>query len=149
MPSDDSKEVVAKICDCMRELLKSFGKVLLTNDGLTELCENIHALLSGKTLCQDDGEDDDETSTDDDDMDHDGKVLSSTCELINGVAEAFGEEFSALFCNHVKDPLVKRAKPSSPMDDRIAVSGTLADLVKYMPVTMNSFTDQLLQLCKL
>lgn len=149
MPSDDSKEVVAKVCDCMRELLKSFGKVLLTNDGLLELCENIHALLSGKTLCQDDGEDDDGNSTEDDDMDHDGKVLTSTCELINGVAEAFGEEFSAMFCNHIKEALVNRGKPSSSMDDRIAVSGTLADLVKYMPVTMNNFCDQLLLLCSL
>lgn len=82
-------------------------------------------------------------------MDHDGKVLSATCELINGVAEAQGEEFSEMFNTHIREPLVKRAKPSSPMDDRIAVSGALADLIKYMPITMNNFTEQLLQLCQL
>lgn len=54
-----------------------------------------------------------------------------------------------MFNAHIREPLVKRAKPSSPMDDRIAVSGALADLIKFMPNTMNNFTEQLLQLCQL
>jgi hypothetical protein len=73
--------------------------------------ENIHALLSGKTLCQDEGEDDDETSTDDDNIDHDGKVITSTYK--HASLSMVGEELSAMFCNRIKDALVKRGKTSS------------------------------------
>lgn len=88
--SDDSKDVVSKILECFKDLFKLFGKPLLTDDGLAELCEDVSALLNGKTLCQendDDENEDEETEEVSNDLDHDGKVLNSTTDLINVLVE--------------------------------------------------------------
>lgn len=101
-------------------------------DGCKELVEICKLLLEGKAICQC-PDSDEEYDEDEYKIDHDEKIFNANSDVLAELAKKYGENFSVMFEDYIKLPLMNRVSNKSSKSDKIMVTGTLADCLKSMP----------------
>eukprot|EP01006_Ploeotia_vitrea_P032400 TRINITY_DN64617_c0_g2_i2.p1 TRINITY_DN64617_c0_g2~~TRINITY_DN64617_c0_g2_i2.p1 ORF type:complete len:701 (-),score=99.16 TRINITY_DN64617_c0_g2_i2:40-2142(-) len=138
---DDSKEVVAAICESITDITKTVGPVALWE--LQDKWVEMTACLLQKQSCSQLEASDDEGDEDEDEHDHDQILIDSVAEMVDMVAKAFGSVFAkhwqSLF-PHV-EPYLSESRP--PSDQYMALA-TYAEVAEALGDTITTFIPKML-----
>lgn len=147
---EDSKEVVEKVLECVRDLADELGPsgieahLDLIMGSVEQLLEkSARCQISGKGNNMDDSDEENPESSEesDEDLDHDEIILGNATDVLISVSKALGDSFLPLF-GKIAPKLVKYLGDEHPKSDKIMVIGCLSEIMNNCPSAINSYFDE-------
>jgi len=131
--SDEEKEVVAKACEGIQQVIELCGPYALVPVA-TDCLQRTLDLMSLQAPCQADDEEFDEEVDD-----HDS-FMTSVTDLIGGYGRVMGQQF-APFVERFLPPICAFAKSSRPPSDRAMAMGCLGEIVQEVEGGVSAHWD--------
>ncbi|TIB06359.1 hypothetical protein E3P96_00536 [Wallemia ichthyophaga] len=143
---EDDKQVVTTIVQELAETLNKMGPSLILRDGRVEnVCNSTAEILNGKSLCQQDPDQDDELEEDVENAEYESVLIQAAGDLVGALATSIGQQFSGPFGTFL--PLIaKFYGKGRAVGERSSVIGTIGEIIVGLKSGITPHTENLLKL---
>lgn len=143
---EDDKQVVTSIVQELGETLNKMGPSIILREGRVEtICNSTAEILNGKSLCQQDPDQDDEVVDDTESAEYESVLIQAAGDLVGALATSIGPQFSGPFGTFL--PLVaKYYGKGRAVGERSSVIGTIGESIVGLKGGITPHTENILRL---
>lgn len=143
---EDDKQVVTTIVQELAESLNKMGPSLILREGRVEsICNSTAEILNGKSLCQQDPDQDDEIEDDVENAEYESVLIQAAGDLVGALATSIGQQFSGPFGTFL--PLIaKFYGKGRAVGERSSVIGTMGEIIVGLKSGITPHTENVLKL---
>ncbi|TIB97245.1 ARM repeat-containing protein [Wallemia mellicola] len=143
---EDDKQVVTTIVQELAETLNKMGPSFILREGRVEsVCNSTAEILNGKSLCQQDPDQDDEIEDDVENAEYESVLIQAAGDLVGALATSIGQQFSQPFGTFL--PLIaKFYGKGRAVGERSSVIGTIGEIIVGLKSGITPHTENVLKL---